>query len=81
MATAGRRWHVVRCYLVLHDASTLECIVAAIGQIPSGVDILLIGDYILYMVAPEGQECDNTIAVEMAVEDLEEMAGAFHKFV
>ena len=27
----GRRWHVFRCYLTPHDASTLERVLTAIG--------------------------------------------------
>ena len=74
MVVEGRRWYVVVCYLVPHNASTLECVVTAIGQIPQGMELLVANDFnvdlsSLYMYAR-----NETIMAVILSERLEDMA-------
>ena len=58
MATGGRLWHVIGSYIVPHGASTLERVVAAIGHIPWGAELLIAGDFNADLSAPDGNECN-----------------------
>ena len=58
MATGGRLCHVIGSYIVPHGASTLERVVAAIGHIPWGAELLIAGDFNADLSAPDGNECN-----------------------
>ena len=49
----GCRWNVVVCYLIQNNASTLERFVAAIGQRPWGVNLLVAGNFNTYLADPD----------------------------
>ena len=73
----GCRWNVVVCYLIQNNASTLERVVAAIGQHPRGTEILFTGDFNADLAVPDGKERDETIKAAMETEGLEDMAEHF----
>ena len=54
-ATGDCNWNIVGCYLELHNASTLERFVAAIGQRPWGVNLLVAGNFNTYLADLDGK--------------------------
>ena len=68
----GHCWHVVGLYLALNDASTLECVMAAIGQSHRDMEILVAGEFNADMVSPYGKERNKTITAAMSIEGLED---------
>ena len=73
----GRCWHVMGCYLAPRYASTLERVVAAIGQQPRGTELFVAGDFNTDLESPGGHECNEAISEYMAIEGLEYMTDHF----
>ena len=44
VATGGRRWYIIGCYLAPDDAQTIERVVTALGDQPRGTSLLVVGD-------------------------------------
>ena len=77
MAMGGHQWHVVGCYIALHDVSTMDRIVEDIHQCPWGAKLLVSRELNDDMVASYGQERDETTAVALDMEVLEDIAEYF----
>ena len=45
MATGGRRWYIVGCYLASDDTSMLESVVVALKELLRGAELLAVGDF------------------------------------
>ena len=45
VATGGRRWYIIGCYLAPDDARTIERVVTALGDQPRGTALLVAGDF------------------------------------
>ena len=73
----GRRWHVVGHYLTPCDASTLDSVVAVIGQRPRGAKLLIYGDLNTDLELLDGHKCNEAVVVEMNTEGLEDMMEHF----
>ena len=58
VATGGRRWYIIGCYLAPDDARTIERVVTALGDQPCGTALLVAGDFNtdLGETASEGRE-------------------------
>ena len=44
VATGGRRWYIIGCYLAPDDARKIERVVTAMGDQPRGTALLVAGD-------------------------------------
>ena len=53
LATGGRRWYIVGCYLALDDTLTIESVVAALKERPRGAKLLVAGDFNTNLAEPE----------------------------
>ena len=69
--------HVMGFYLVPCDASTLERVVAAVGQRLKGVELLVVGNFNTYLEFLDRHDRDEVIVSEMAMEGLEDMKEHF----
>ena len=56
------------CYLAPHNTSTLERVIAAIGHMPQGAELLVTGDFNADQSETARQERDETIVTAMATE-------------
>ena len=45
VATGGRRWYIIGCYLDPNNARTIEQVVTALGDQPRGTALLVAGDF------------------------------------
>ena len=45
VATGGRRWYIIGCYIAPDDARTIERVVTALGDQPRGTALLVAGDF------------------------------------
>ena len=77
LASGGRWWFIVRCYLAPNDASTIEIIVTAIIKRPRGSMMLVARDFNLYLAAPEENYQRENIAALIATIGLREMSAHF----
>ena len=68
LVTDGRRWSSVGCYLSTRDASALESILAAIGQWSIGIELLISGNFNIYLDSLDRNDSDKAIAAAMAGE-------------
>ena len=73
LATGGRQWYVVGCYLAPNDASDLERFIVGIGQQPWGVELLASRDFNVYLTTTNGYEHEKEIPVVMVMEGLEDI--------
>ena len=77
LATGGRWWYIVGCYLAPDNTSTIESVVAALKDIPRGVELLVAGDFNVNLAEPEGYRRGEYIAAAMATEGLEDVLAHF----
>ena len=73
VATGGRRWYIIRCYLAPDDARTIERVVTALGDQPRGTTLVVAGDFNtdLGETASDGRGTEITAALtEAGVEDM-----------
>ena len=77
LATGGRRWYIVGCYLAPNDTSTIERVVEALRERPKGTELLVAGDLNINPADPEGDRREEEIATTIATEGLEDMAPHF----
>ena len=45
VATGGRRWYIIGCYLAPDNARTIEWVVTAMGDQPHGTALVVAGDF------------------------------------
>ena len=72
-----QRWHVFSCYLVPHDTSTLERVIAEISHRPRGANLFITGNFSTYLELPDGNKLYKEIAAAMAMEGLKDMTDRF----
>ena len=73
VATGGRRWYIIGCYLSPDDARTIEGLVTALGDQPRGTALLVAGDFNtdLGEMASDGRGTEIKAALtEAVVEDM-----------
>ena len=68
IATWGRRWYIVRCYLAPDNTSTIESVVAALKERPRGAKLLLAGYFNVNLEEPEGDQREDDIVAAMTTE-------------
>ena len=77
LSTGARRWFIVRAYIVLEDTETMERVVAAIGKMTRGAELMVAGDFNADIAAPEGNWRVENIATDIETAGLEDMAQHF----
>ena len=77
LATGARRWYIVGVYLAPEDTTTMERVSEALRSKPRGAELLVTGDFSVYLASPEGYRRAEEIATSLATEGLEDMARHF----
>ena len=77
VASVGKLWFIVGCYLSHDDAATTNCIFMAIGHNPCGADILVAGYINTNLAETEGNSCGADIVVSIVTAGLEYMSTHF----
>ena len=77
MASVGKLWFIVGCYLSHDNAATTNRIVMAIGHNPCGAEILVAGYINTNPTATEGNICGADIVVSIVTAGLEYMSTHF----
>ena len=75
--TGARRWYIVGCYLSPDGTSTIEWVVEALRERPTGAELLVAGNMNINLAEPEGDRGEENIAATLATEGLEDMAAHF----
>ena len=75
--TGARRWYIVGCYLSPDGTSTIEWVVEALRERPTGAELLVAGNMNINLAEPEGYRREEDIAETLATEGLEDMAAHF----
>ena len=73
VATGGRRWYIIVCYLAPDDARKIERVVTALGDQPRGTALLVAGDFNMDLgdTANNGRGAEIAAALtEAGVEDM-----------
>ena len=70
METGERRCNILGSYLAPDDTLTIESVVAALKERPSGAELLVAGDFNVNQADPEGDRRGEDIATAMAMEGL-----------
>ena len=73
LATGGRGWYIVGCYLATKGTSTIESVFVAFKERTMGAKLLVEGDFNAKSAEPEGYRRGEDIAVAMATDVLEDM--------
>ena len=77
VATGERRWYIVGAYVAPEDELTMETVIAAIGRKPPGAELMVVGDFNVDIMDPEGNRRAENIATDLATAGLEDMAHHF----
>ena len=77
LATGGRRWYIVGCYLAPEDTSRIESVVSALKERPRGSELLVAVDFNTNLEDPEGYRRGEDIAAALATDGLEDMSAHF----
>ena len=67
----------MRCYIATDYVSTIEAVVAAIGQRPRGADLLVADNFNANLVSPDGNARDEEIVAAISTAGLEYMTTNF----
>ena len=67
----------MRCYIATDYVSTIETVVAAIGQRPRGADLLVADNFNANLVSPDGNARDEEIVAAISTAGLEYMTTNF----
>ena len=67
----------VGCYLAPDKASTIKCVISAIGQYPHVAAILAVGNFNIYLAAPEGNRCGEDIVAAIATTGPEDISAQY----
>ena len=54
-----QQWYILGCYLFPNDASTIECVLVAVGKGPRWSKLLVAGNFNTDLTGPEGAEQDK----------------------
>ena len=65
LVAGGRRWYVVGCYLVPHDAFTLERVFSMIGHRPRVTELLVAEYFNTGLESLDGNKRDEVISSSM----------------
>ena len=77
VATGGRRWYIIGCYLTPDDARTIEREVTALGDQPIGTALIVAGDLNTDLGAPENDRRGTEIIAEMTEAGVKDMTAYF----
>ena len=77
LATGGRRWYIVGCYLSPNYASTIESVVAALKEWPQVAKLLVAGYFNVKLSYPEGYRRGEDIAAALVTEGIEDISAHF----
>ena len=77
LVTAERRWYIMGGFLTPDDTSTIDSVVAALKERPSGAEMLVAGGFNVNLAEPEGDRRGEDIAAAMETEVLEDMSENF----
>ena len=77
LATGGRRWYIVVCYLSPDDTLTIDSVAAALKERPQGAELLVAGYFNVKLSEPEVDRRQEDIAAALATEGLEDMSVHF----
>ena len=68
-----RQWYIVGCYLSSDDASTIECVLVAVGNRSRWSKLPVAGNFNTDLTEPEGAERDEEISADLAAAGLEDI--------
>ena len=77
MASVGKLWFIVGCYLSHDDGATTNRIAMAIGHNPCGAEILVAAYINTNLAATEGNSCGADIVVSIVTSGMEYMSTHF----
>ena len=77
LTTGARWWYIVSVYLAPDDTETMERVIKAIRSRPRGSELLVAGDFNVYLATLEGDRRAEDIATRLATEGLEDMERHF----
>ena len=77
VATGGRRWYIIRCYLAPEDDRTIERVVTALGDQPRGTALLVAGDFNTDLGETTSDGRGTEIAAALTEAGVEEMMAHF----
>ena len=77
VATGGRRWYIIGCYLVPDDARTIERVVTAMGVQPRSTALLVAGDLNTDLGATDNDRRGSEIAAALTEAGVEDMSAHF----
>ena len=77
VATGARRWYIIGYYLAPDDAETIERVVTALGDIPKGTALIVVGDLNTDLGDAESDRRGSEIAAAMTEAGVEDMASRF----
>ena len=59
MVMGEHRWYIIRCYLAINNASTIESVVEALRERPQGFKLMVTEYFNAAFVRPEGADWDK----------------------
>ena len=77
VATGGRRWYIIGCYLAPNDARTIDRVVTAMGDQPRGTALLVAEDLNTDLGATDNDRRRSDIAAAMTEAGVEDMLAHF----
>ena len=77
VATGGRRWYIIRCYLAPDDSRTIERVVMALSYQPRGIALLVAGDFNTDLGVTESGGRGTEIAEALTEAGVEDMTAHF----
>ena len=77
VATGGRRWYIIGCYLAPDDARTIERVVTALGDQPRGTALLVVGDFNTDLGDTASNERGAEIAAALTEAGVKDMTAHF----
>ena len=81
LMTRERQWYIVGCYLSPNDASTIECVLVAVGKLPRWSELLVAGNFNADLTSPEGEERDKEVSADLTAAGLEDILEEFHTYL
>ena len=77
VASVGKLWFIVGCYLAPKNTATTNSVVVAIGQHPYRAALLVAGYFNTDMTVKDGNSCGSEIVAAIATAVLEDMSAHF----
>ena len=77
MASVGKLWFIVGCYLAPKNTATTNSVVVAIGQHPYRAALLVAGCFNTDITVKDGNSCGSEIVAAIATAGLEDVSAHF----